>query len=136
MVKGGVSGVVRNNVYLGGGSIAGSPRGYALEIANIRPGKNTEVYGNVFAHDTVGASAAVVLSVGRGTYERDAVGINKEVVVLGVRERIEIWDRAEFERYRDAHADAYENGDLEPRGARPVAGSHSGLDTAPRTTEG
>ncbi|HEX6264917.1 MAG TPA: division/cell wall cluster transcriptional repressor MraZ, partial [Actinomycetota bacterium] len=67
---------------------------------------------------------------------RDAVGINKEVVVLGVRERIEIWDRAEFERYRDAHADAYENGDLEPRGPRPVVGSHSGFDRAPRTTEG
>jgi MraZ protein len=66
---------------------------------------------------------------------RDAVGINKEVVVLGVRERIEIWDRAEFERYRDAHADAYENGDLEPRGARP-AGGHSGFDRGPRTTEG
>jgi DNA-binding transcriptional regulator/RsmH inhibitor MraZ len=31
---------------------------------------------------------------------------------------MEIWDRAEFERYREAHTAAYENGDLEPRGAR------------------
>ena len=46
---------------------------------------------------------------------RDAVGITKEVVVLGVRDRMEIWDRKEFERYRDAHAAAYENGLLEPR---------------------
>ena len=61
---------------------------------------------------------------------------DQDVVVLGVRERIEIWDRAEFERYRDAHADAYENGDLEPRGARPVAGGHSGFDRGSRTTEG
>jgi MraZ protein len=50
---------------------------------------------------------------------RETVGIKKEVVVLGVRERMEIWDREEFERYRDAHAAAYENGDLEPRGSRP-----------------
>jgi MraZ protein len=47
---------------------------------------------------------------------REAVGIKKAVVVLGVRERMEIWDREEYERYRDAHAAAYENGDLEPRG--------------------
>jgi MraZ protein len=46
---------------------------------------------------------------------REAVGIKKEVVVLGVRERMEIWDRGEFERYREAHAAAYETGDLEPR---------------------
>jgi MraZ protein len=49
---------------------------------------------------------------------RDAVGIKKDVVVLGVRERIEIGERGEFERYRDDHADAYENGDLDPRGPR------------------
>jgi MraZ protein len=49
---------------------------------------------------------------------RDAVGIKKDVVVLGVRERIEIWERGEFERYRDDHADAYENGDLDPRSLR------------------
>jgi MraZ protein len=49
---------------------------------------------------------------------RESVGITKEVVVLGVRERMEIWDRGEFERYRDAHAAAYENGDLAPRGGR------------------
>ena len=47
---------------------------------------------------------------------RDVVGIKKEVVVLGVRERMEIWDRGEFERYRDVHAAAYEYGELEPRG--------------------
>jgi MraZ protein len=46
---------------------------------------------------------------------RDAVGIGKEVVVIGVRERMEIWDRVEFDRYVEAHAAAYENGDLAPR---------------------
>ena len=59
---------------------------------------------------------------------RESVGIKKEVVVLGVRERMEIWDRGEFERYRDAHAAAYENGDLEPRGIatpRDLTDDHS-----------
>ena len=51
---------------------------------------------------------------------RDAVGIGKEVVVIGVRERMEIWDRTAFERYRDIYAAAYENGDLEPGGPEGV----------------
>jgi MraZ protein len=46
---------------------------------------------------------------------RDVVGIGKDVVVIGVRERMEIWDRAEWDRYVDAHATTYENGDLAPR---------------------
>jgi MraZ protein len=49
---------------------------------------------------------------------REAVGISKEVVVLGVRDRMEIWDRGEFERYRDSHEAAYENGALEPSAER------------------
>ena len=52
---------------------------------------------------------------------REAVGIRRDVVVLGVRDRIEIWDRDEFERYRDAHAAAYESGALEPT-PRPEGG--------------
>jgi MraZ protein len=46
---------------------------------------------------------------------REDVGIVKDVVVLGARERMEIWDRGEWDRYRDAHASAYANGDLAPR---------------------
>jgi MraZ protein len=45
---------------------------------------------------------------------RDRVGIRKEVVVLGVRDRMEIWDRPTFERYEAAHAGAYQAGALEP----------------------
>jgi MraZ protein len=52
---------------------------------------------------------------------RDAAGIAKEVVVLGVRDRMEIWDRGAYERYRDAHAAAYEDGSLRP-GNGPGAG--------------
>ena len=46
---------------------------------------------------------------------RDAVGINKDVVVLGVRDRMEIWDRETYERYADPYAGAYQAGDLDPR---------------------
>jgi MraZ protein len=47
---------------------------------------------------------------------REAVGISKDVVVLGVRERVEIWDRATYERYQATFAGAYQAGTLEPRG--------------------
>lgn len=45
---------------------------------------------------------------------RDAVEIGKEVVVLGVRDRIEIWDRAAWERYEETYAGQYQAGTLEP----------------------
>ena len=46
---------------------------------------------------------------------RDATGIAKEVVVLGVRDRMEIWDREAYERYETQYAGAYQAGTLEPR---------------------
>ena len=45
---------------------------------------------------------------------REIVGIRKDVVVLGVRDRMEIWDRDGYERYRSSHAGAYQAGTLEP----------------------
>ena len=45
---------------------------------------------------------------------RDATGIDKEVVVLGVRDRMEIWDRPTYERYEAQYAGAYQAGTLEP----------------------
>jgi MraZ protein len=45
---------------------------------------------------------------------REAVGIGKDVVVLGVRDRMEIWDRPTFERYEATYAGAYQAGTLEP----------------------
>ena len=35
---------------------------------------------------------------------REAVGIGKEVVVVGVYDRMEIWDKATYERYEQAYA--------------------------------
>jgi MraZ protein len=46
---------------------------------------------------------------------RELVGINKDVVVLGIRDRMEIWDRGTYDRYTDRYASAYQAGDLDPR---------------------
>ena len=34
--------------------------------------------------------------------------------MLGVRDRMEIWDRTSYERYEASHAGAYQAGALEP----------------------
>ena len=49
---------------------------------------------------------------------RNEVGIDKEAVVVGVFDRMEIWDRDTYERYEQAHAGAYQAGTLEPGGGR------------------
>ncbi len=45
-------------------------------------------------------------------------GIRREVVVLGVYDRMEIWDREAHERYEQAHGGAYRAGTLEPGAGR------------------
>ena len=47
---------------------------------------------------------------------REDVGIEKDVVVLGARERMEIWDRETHERYEAGHGGAYRAGTLAPGG--------------------
>lgn len=47
---------------------------------------------------------------------RHEAGISREAVVLGVFDRVEIWDRAAHERYEAAHGGAYQAGTLDPRG--------------------
>jgi MraZ protein len=49
---------------------------------------------------------------------RGEVGIGKDVVVLGVSDRMEIWDRGVHERYESAHGGAYQAGTLELGAAR------------------
>ena len=76
--------------------------------------------GRAFARLFFGQSAEAELdSQGRVTIPqrlRDAVGIRKEVVVLGVRDRMEIWDRDTFEQYAGTYSGAYATGTLSPRG--------------------
>jgi len=74
--------------------------------------------GRAFARLFFGASdEARVDGQGRITIPqrlREAVGISKEVVVLGVRDRMEIWDRETHERYERSFAGAYQAGTLDP----------------------
>lgn len=44
---------------------------------------------------------------------RGEVGIRKEVVVLGVSDRMEVWDRETYERYQLANGGAYQAGTLD-----------------------
>jgi len=48
---------------------------------------------------------------------RNEVGIRKEAVVVGVFDRMEIWDRETHERYEAGHGGAYQAGAIAP-GAR------------------
>ena len=45
---------------------------------------------------------------------RSLAGIARDAVVLGVKDRMEIWDRRTWERYDEVHRGAYEAGTLDP----------------------
>ena len=47
---------------------------------------------------------------------RVEVGINRDAVVLGVFDRMEIWDRETHERFESANAGSYQAGTLAPEG--------------------
>ncbi len=47
---------------------------------------------------------------------RLSVGIDREAVVIGVRDRIEVWDRTRWERYADQYGGAYQTGAISPGG--------------------
>ncbi len=47
---------------------------------------------------------------------RNEAGIGKEAVVLGVFDRMEIWDRETYEHYEQANGGAYQAGTIEPGG--------------------
>jgi transcriptional regulator MraZ len=72
--------------------------------------------GRAYARLFFGASDEAKLdSQGRLTLPgrlREAVGITKDVTVLGVRDRMEIWDRAAYQRYESAYVGAYQAGTL------------------------
>ena len=75
---GGVSGDISGNVFLGTADLNGQDRGWAIELGNIKPGGNTSVVGNIIAHDTQGAAAAIVLATGTGAKDNpeQTVGVN------------------------------------------------------------
>ncbi len=78
----------------------------------------SDAQGRAYARMFFGKAEAVELdSQGRlliAQRLRNEVGIGKEVAVLGVFDRIEIWDRQAHERFEQAHGGAYQAGTLEP----------------------
>ncbi len=71
-------------------------------------------YGRMFfgkAHEAELDSQGRVTIPGR---LREEVGITKDVIVLGVMDRMEIWDRAAYDRYEETFGGAYQAGTLEP----------------------
>lgn len=52
---GGVTGAVKDNIFIGGGEIDGTARGWALDVANVR---EAQITGNTFAHGTGGHADA------------------------------------------------------------------------------
>src|SRR6266550_3472500 len=79
ITPGGVSGRISGNVFLGSRDISGSPRGWAMEISNTKPGGGTLISNNIIAHDTQQTpnTAAIWLSYGSDvTNVAQAVGIN------------------------------------------------------------
>jgi hypothetical protein len=74
---GGVTGSVRNNVFLGGGDIGSLPRGLGIELGNIKPYSGATVEGNVFAHNPTASGSAINLLYGSGVSNvSQAVGLN------------------------------------------------------------
>jgi MraZ protein len=45
---------------------------------------------------------------------RETAHLGRQVAVVGVSDRLEIWDGAEWGRYRDAHGGSYSSGALVP----------------------
>lgn len=59
IVLGGVTGEIRGNLFVGTRPLAGTPRGYALEVSNT---KDVSITGNVFAGDHVAAKPGPVVA--------------------------------------------------------------------------
>jgi MraZ protein len=80
----------------------------------------SDAEGRAYARMFFGKAEAVELD-GQGRLLvpqrlRAEAGIRKEAVVVGVFDRMEIWDRQAHERYEQAHAGAYQAGTLDSGG--------------------
>lgn len=92
---------------------------WELRSEEVRASSLSDRDGRAFSRFFFGSSEEVRLDgQGRVTIPqrlREAVGIDKEVVVVGVRDRMEIWSRDAFDRYESEFRDAYQAGTLDPR---------------------
>ena len=86
--------------------------------AEVSASHLSDADGRAFGRMFFGSSAEGELdSQGRVTIPqrlREAVGIRKDVTVVGVMDRMEIWDRETYVRYLAAYEGAYQAGTLEP----------------------
>src|SRR4029434_10337673 len=99
---------------------------WTARAAEIRDLLLSDTEGRAYARMFFGKAEPVTLDGQRRLLVPERIsheaGIGKEAVVLGVSDRMEIWDRTAHERYEAAHAGAYQAGTLAP-GAR---GGHRG----------
>jgi len=73
---GGVTGFIKDNVFLGSRDINGSLRGYVMEVGNVKPG-GTVISGNIMIGDAKSLSPAIQLSEGAtGGAPSGTTGIN------------------------------------------------------------
>jgi hypothetical protein len=77
VAAGGVSGQVKNNLFLGDRDISGATRGWAIEVGNTKAGGGTVIADNIIADDNQNAFAAIRLSsVGNVDNPSEAAGLN------------------------------------------------------------
>ena len=97
---------------------------WELRAAEVRTLPLSDAEGRAYSRMFFGKAEAVDLDAqGRLLVPqrlRAEAGIRKEAVVLGVFDRMEIWDRDTHERYQSGHGGAYQSGALAPRGTRGV----------------
>lgn len=74
--KGGVSGHVSGNVFMGSRDINGEGRGIAIEVGNIKRDAGTRIYNNVISSYTGGQLWAIQIGYGNGVTKTDGVGVN------------------------------------------------------------
>lgn len=89
--------------------------GRELDEASLRSAEG-RAYSRIF----FGSAEGIALDgQGRLTIPlrlRQTAGIDREAVVLGVRDRMEVWDRGTWERYSDQYGGAYQTGAITPGG--------------------
>ncbi len=94
---------------------------WELRSSEVRSAPLPDSEGRAYARMFFGNAEAVELDAqGRLVVPqrlRAQVGLGKEVVVVGVDDRMEIWDRETHERYLEAFGGAYQAGTLYPRTA-------------------
>ena len=93
---------------------------WTARAAEIRDLPLSDTEGRAYARMFFGKAESVELDAqGRLLVPqrlRVEVGITRDAVVLGVHDRMEIWDREAHERFEAGNAGAYQAGTLAPEG--------------------